>query len=72
MSSLKRIRILENRDLKNGLRLNRNERVLNYQNNLLEKIFKQNQRYNLAKYPDHSELYNNISKFLKLKKKFFC
>ena len=69
--NLKRVRTLENRDLKNGLRLNRNERVLNYQNNLLEKIFKKNQRYNLAKYPDHSQLYNNISKFFKIKKKNF-
>ncbi|MDA9650314.1 aminotransferase class I/II-fold pyridoxal phosphate-dependent enzyme [Candidatus Pelagibacter sp.] len=70
-SNLRRIRTLENRDLKNGLRLNRNERVLNYENNLLEKIFKKNQRYNLAKYPDHSQLYNNISKFFKIKKENF-
>jgi histidinol-phosphate aminotransferase len=70
-SNLRRIRTLENRNLKNGLRLNRNERVLNYENNLLEKIFKKNQRYNLAKYPDHSQLYNNISKFFKIKKENF-
>ena len=67
--NLKRIRTLENRDLVNGLRLNRNERVLNYPINIINHIFKKDQSYNLAKYPDHTQLYNNVSKFFKINRK---
>ena len=33
------------------------------------KIFKNTKSYNLSKYPDHTNLYNNLSKFLKLSEK---
>ncbi len=68
---LKRLRTIENRDLINGLRLNRNERVLDYPKDILNRIFKKNQSYHLAKYPDHTELYKNISKFFRINKKNF-
>ena len=68
LSFIKRLRIPENRDLKNGLRLNRNERVDNFEKSILEKIFKKVKNYDLGKYPDHQVIYESLSKFLKLKK----
>ena len=68
LSFIKRLRIPENRDLKNGLRLNRNERVDNFEKSILEKIFKKVKNYDLGKYPDHQIIYESLSKFLKLKK----
>ena len=65
---ISRIRILENRDLKKGIRLNRNERVENFEKNILLKIFKDSKDYDLGKYPDQSNIYDVLSKFLKLKK----
>ncbi len=68
LSLVKRLRIKEKRDLKNGLRLNRNERVKNFEKGILEKIFKKTKEYDLGKYPDHEIIYNSLSKFLKIKK----
>ena len=68
LSFVKRLRIPENRDLKNGLRLNRNERVDNFEKSILEKIFKKVKNYDLGKYPDHQVIYDSLSKFLKIKK----
>ena len=47
LSFIKRLRIPENRDLKNGLRLNRNERVDNFEKSILEKIFKKVKKENV-------------------------
>ena len=69
LSFIKRLRIPENRDLKNGLRLNRNERVDNFEKSILEKIFKKVKNYDLGKYPDHQVIYDSLSKFLKNKKR---
>jgi len=66
-----RTRIKEDRNLKKGIRLNRNERVLDYPNSLLSKIFKKTNGYHLAKYPDQSLIYNYLSKYLNLKEKNF-
>ncbi len=63
-----RNRILENRDLKNGILLNRNERVENFENKILFKIFGTVKPYDLGKYPDQNRIYNSLSKFLKIKK----
>lgn len=68
LNSIPRIRIIENRDLVNGLRLNRNERVEDFPRNILLKIFKNVPRYHLGKYPDQQNIYYYLSKFLKLKK----
>ena len=64
---ISRIRIPENRDLKKGVRLNRNERVENFDTKIISKIFKKTQDYDLGKYPDQSRIYNILSKFLRLK-----
>lgn len=61
-----RVRIAENRDLKKGLRLNRNERVENFEKNILKKIFKDSKTYDLGKYPDQSHIYKTLSNFLKI------
>ena len=53
LSIIKRLRILEDRDLKNGLRLNRNERVDNFENGILKKIFSKTEKYDLGKYQIH-------------------
>lgn len=68
INTIQRIRIPENRDLVNGIRLNRNERVENFEKNILVKIFRDSKNYDLGKYPDQSKIYNSLSKFLKFKK----
>ena len=40
---ISRIRIPENRDLKKGVRLNRNERVENFDTKIISKIFQKTQ-----------------------------
>ena len=69
ISIIKRLRIKENRDLINGLRLNRNERVENYPKNTLSKIFSKVNDYDLGKYPDQNNIYKILSKFLRIKEK---
>ena len=64
---ISRVRIPENRDLKKGVRLNRNERVENFDTKIISKIFQKTQDYDLGKYPDQSRIYNILSKFLRLK-----
>ena len=66
--TIERFRIPENRDLNQGIRLNRNERVENYPQNLLAKIFKKVKSYDLGKYPDQSLIYQYLSRYLKVKK----
>ncbi len=68
LSLIKRLRIKENRDLKNGIRLNRNERVDNFPKDILVKIFNKTKNYDLGKYPDHEGIYRALSKFLKISK----
>lgn len=68
LNAIQRLRILENRDLVSGLRLNRNERVEDFPKNTLLKIFKNTPRYHLGKYPDQQDIYYYLSRFLKLKK----
>lgn len=68
LSIVKRLRILENRDLEKGLRLNRNERVDNFEKGILKKIFNKTEKYDLAKYPDHNKIYKLLSKFLGVKR----
>ena len=64
---IKRVRISENRNLKKGIRLNRNERVENFKKNILLKIFKKSKNYDLGKYHDQALIYKKLSHFLKLK-----
>ena len=71
INSIFRTRIAEDRNLSKGLRLNRNERVLNFSKNLLSNIFKKTKGYDLAKYPDQTLIYKHLSTYLKLKENNF-
>ena len=64
---INRIRIPEGRDLIKGIRLNRNERVENFEKNILLKIFKTSKIYDLGKYPDQNNIYKSLAKFLRVK-----
>ena len=68
-NSIIRTRIVEDRNLSKGLRLNRNERVLNFSKNLLSNIFKKVKGYDLAKYPDQKLIYKHLETFLLFGKK---
>ncbi len=67
ISTQKRFRIPETRDLINGIRLNRNERVENFKKGIFKKIFNKMNDYDLGKYSDQSEIYKMLSKYLKQK-----
>jgi len=71
ISTMKRLRIKESRDLINGIRMNRNERVDDFEKNIFSKIFSKTKSYNLSKYPDHSNLYSKLKIFLKVDEKNF-
>ena len=71
ITSIIRTRIAEDRNLSKGLRLNRNERVLNFPKNLLSDIFKKAEGYDLAKYPDQALIYKHLGTHLKLKENNF-
>ena len=64
---INRLRIPEKRDLKFGLRLDRNERVSDWEQNIFSKIFKNFKGYNLSIYPDLDKIYNKVAKFDKVK-----
>ncbi len=71
IKNILRLRIYEDRNLKKGLRLNRNERVLDFPKNLLSHIFKNVKSYDLAKYSDQTLIYKHLSSFLKLNENNF-
>ena len=62
-----RFRMGIGRDIVNGLRLDRNEKVDNWPKNFYKKIFQKLPRSFWSTYPDHSNLYKKLSKFLKVK-----
>ena len=64
---LRRDRIPEDRDLEEGLRLNRNERVDSWPKDFLVEVFKNKPDYYLSIYPDLSPLYKKISNFCNVK-----
>jgi len=64
LRNIKRIRIPENRDLENGLRLNRNEKVENWGSEIIRDIFKNQPDWFLSTYPDSSSLYEKLSKHI--------
>ena len=66
LRNIKRIRIPENLDSKNALRLHRNERVENWGSEIVKEIFSNKPDWFLNTYPDSSNLYKKTSvKFLK-------
>jgi len=64
LRDIQRIRIPENRNLEEGLRLNRNERVDIWPEDLLTKIFADKPGYFLSTYPDSSAMYQKLSRHL--------
>ena len=64
LRDIQRIRIPENRNLNEGLRLNRNERVDVWPEDFLTKIFADKPAYFLSSYPDSSGLYKKLSKHI--------
>ena len=64
LRDIRRIRIPEDRDLDNGLRLNRNERVSNWGNDFIRDIFNNTPDWFLSTYPDSTNLYNKLSKYI--------
>ena len=71
ISQIERLRIAENRDLKNGVFLNRNERVERFSKKVLSNIFKRLKKSELGLYPDQSKIYSSLEHFLKIKKENF-
>jgi len=56
------------RDLVNGLRLDRNERVINFDDSILNDIYKFLPKHIMTAYPDTESLYEELSKWLKINK----
>jgi histidinol-phosphate aminotransferase len=69
LKSINRIRVSEGRDLVNGLRLDRNEKVDNWEKNILENVLKDRPESFLSTYPEISPLYEKISNHLSVDKK---
>ena len=65
---LNRYQTSQNRDLKKGIILDRNERVDYFDNKTFIKILKNISRYSLNTTPDINSLYNLIAKYHKVKK----
>ncbi len=63
LSKINRVRVSEGRDLENGLRLDRNERVQDWGKQFLVDVFSKSPEYLLSTYPDQTRLYSLISKF---------
>jgi len=64
LRNIKRIRIPEDRDLENSLRLNRNEKVENWGSEIVKEIFNNKPDWFLSTYPDSSNLYKKLSKHI--------
>ena len=68
IQKLTRLQTSENRDIKKGVLLDRNERVENYNEATYKKILKSISRFSINATPDIQNLYKNLSKFLKINK----
>ena len=65
---LERLQTSENRDIKKGVLLDRNERVENFNEVTYRKIIKSISRFSINATPDIQNLYKNLSKFFRVKK----
>ena len=63
LQKIKRMRVSEGRNLKNGLRLDRNEKVDIWPPDFLQKVFFEKPGYFLSVYPESSPLYEKLAKF---------
>ena len=66
--SLKRYQTSENRDVLNGIILDRNERADHYSQKEFNKILKEIPRYAINATPDITPLYKKLATFHKLRK----
>ncbi len=64
LRQIDRVRIPENRDLVSGLRMDRNERVADWPEDLLPRIFASKPGAFLAMYPDSAPVYQKLSQHL--------
>jgi len=68
IQKLERLQTSENRDIKKGVLLDRNERVENFNEDTYRKIIKSISRFSINATPDIQNLYKNLSKFFRVKK----
>lgn len=63
LKDIARIRVSEGRNLDEGLRLDRNERVDPWQKDIMEKVFGSKKDYFLSIYPESTNVYKKLAKF---------
>ena len=68
LKQIKRLRVSEGRDLDNGLRLDRNEKVESWGKEFITSIFREKPDWLMSVYPENDTLYEKLSNFLKIKK----
>ena len=68
LRNIQRIRVSEGRDLENGLRLDRNERVEAWGASFISSIFKDSPDWLMSVYPENETLYEKLGKFLNVDK----
>ncbi len=68
LRKINRIRVSEGRDLKNGLRLDRNEKVEAWGEDFILSVFKNKPEWLMSVYPENETIYEKLSSFLKIKK----
>ncbi|MCZ6820880.1 MAG: aminotransferase class I/II-fold pyridoxal phosphate-dependent enzyme [Calditrichaeota bacterium] len=66
LRDIKRVRVSEGRNLAEGLRLDRNEKVDVWPENFLTDLFAKRPNYFLSVYPESATLYRKLSQFLNL------
>ena len=68
INKLVRLQTSQNRDIKNGVLLDRNERVESFDKNTFKQIIKSISRFSINATPDIQGLYERLSKTFKVKK----
>ena len=63
LNQIKRVRVSEGRDLDNGLRLDRNERVEPWGKEFIASIFRDKPDWLMSVYPENDRLYKKLSAF---------
>lgn len=63
LNQIQRVRVSEGRNLSNGLRLDRNEKVDVWPKDMLTKIFSEKPDYFLSVYPEATSLYKKLASF---------
>ncbi len=67
LNNIQRFRVSEGRDLENGLRLDRNEKVGFWPKTMMSDIFNNQPDWFLSTYPEPSNLYSKISNYINVK-----